>query len=151
MTLGEALSKRARIAQQMNDLRGRIKNNSLVQEDQKPVEDPNELLSEYEALSREFQELVKKITYANANAEIGDEKLLDLLQERECLIRIRNIYTLAATSASPGSDRYRYMRSEIAMIPAVDVAEMRRREESLTKQIIILDAQIQKKNWQIEI
>lgn len=151
MKLGQALSRRAKISARLNDIRGRIVQNALLQEGQKPVESPGDLLKQFEELSGEFQELVEKINVANTTAKVGDQSILELLQRREHLIRVRNMIGTAASAASPGGDRYRYMRSEIAMVPALDVQSLRQREDSLTEEINAIDAQIQEINWQVEV
>jgi len=151
MKLGAALSQRAKLAQRLNDLKGRIKANCLVQEGQQATEDPALLISEYSIASADFRDLVEKIALTNAATMVGERTLLALLQDRESLIRMRNLYGTTADSATPSSDRYRYMRSELAHTSTVDVAEMRRLEDSLNTQIAELDSLIQQTNWETDI
>ncbi|WP_154408098.1 DIP1984 family protein [Anaerovibrio slackiae] len=46
MKLAEALQERADIQKRLSQLRGRLLNNAKVQEGEKPVENPAELLQE---------------------------------------------------------------------------------------------------------
>ena len=47
MKLAEALSERADIQKRIQQLRSRLRRNALVQEGEKPAEDPHALLEEY--------------------------------------------------------------------------------------------------------
>lgn len=151
MRLGAALSQRAKLAQRMNDLKGRIKTNVLVQEGTTPSEDPHALIADYVNTSARFRVLVQRIAEANASTMIAGRSLLAMLQEREQLIRLRNLYGMAADSATPGIDRYRYMRTELAYTTTVDVAELRRQEDDLNQQVRIIDELIQQTNWETDI
>lgn len=151
MTIGEALSLRARQAQKLNDLRGRIKQNALVQEGTDPAEDAVALMEDYLTTSGEHRHMLTRIALTNVATEIDGVKLIALLQEREEMIRARNMFNLAANSATSGGDMYRYTRTELKTIPCVNVAELRVKEEDLTEQIRVLDAQIQQVNWATDL
>lgn len=151
MNLGEALTLRARQAQRMNDLKGRIKASAVVQEGDDPPEDANNLIAAYIETSLEHKNLMIRITATNASKMVEEgQTLAQLLQEREALIRERNLYSVVADSASPG-ERFRYMRSEIKMVPKVDIAELRGLEEQLIEDIRQLDVKIQTINWTTEL
>lgn len=151
MNLGEALSVRARLAQRLNDLKGRIKANAVAQEGDEPAENAAELMAAYLASSKELAALMVKITKTNASTVVLDKNLTDLLQDREELIRERNLYGSTADTATPNSDRYRYMRNEVKFVSFVDVADLRKKEEECNERVHILDAIIQKINWQTEL
>lgn len=135
----------------MNDLKGRIKTNVLVQEGTTPSEDPHALIADYEDASIRFRVLVQRIAETNASTMVAGRSLLSILQEREQLIRMRNLFGMAADSATPGVDRYRYMRTELAYTTTVDVAEFRRAEDDLNRQVGALDELIQQANWETDI
>jgi uncharacterized protein DUF6847 len=148
MKLGEALTLRARQAQRLNDLHGRIKASALVQEGDEPAENCKFLIGEYEGLSEEHADLVRRIQVSNVTTTCDDGKsILDHLMRRDVLVKHRNIARAAAQAASPGNDRYRYMRSEIKMVPTVDVAELHQEADDIEKEIRVVDALIQKANW----
>jgi hypothetical protein len=151
MKLGEALTLRARQANQLNDLQGRIKASALTQEDVAPPEDPVELIEEYLNLSAVHSNLIANITATNSATLIDDAPIANLLQAREALIRARNIHGIAARAGSPSMDSYRYMRSELKYVSAVDVAGLRRVEAELSAQVTALDARIQQANWETDL
>lgn len=152
MKMGEALSLRARQAQQLDDLRGRIRANALVQEGEEPSENPDQLLQEFADLSREHSALLERIAQTNANSDVGGRTLLSLLHERESLRRERNITEAAAVSGTPNArDSYRYMRSEIRTVSKVNVAALRRRAQEIDEVIRKIDVIIQDANWKIDL
>ena len=55
MKLAEALQERADLNKKISDLRGRLNQNSLVQEGEIPNEDPNVLMQELEAAIARLQ------------------------------------------------------------------------------------------------
>ena len=61
MKLAEALQERADLNKKISDLRGRLNQNSLVQEGEIPNEDPKVLMQELEAAIARFQQLIKDI------------------------------------------------------------------------------------------
>lgn len=152
MKLGEALSLRARKAQQLDDLRRRLKALALVQEGQEPAEDPAELVEEFETVSDEHAGLVERIARTNAAAEATNgDNMLTLLQEREKITRKRNLHHMLAEAASPGRDAFRFMRSEITFLPAVDVREHRKTVEEMDAALRTLDTVLQESNWKIDL
>lgn len=151
MTLGEALSLRAKQAQKLNDLRGRIKANAITQEGEVPAENADVLIAEYTVLSTIHSALLVQIASTNAATSVDGKTLVQMLQQREDLIRERNIYGSTADAATPNSGGYRYMRSELRYVAQVDVADLRRKEEETGEEVRALDAQIQHANWQTEL
>lgn len=152
MKLGEALTLRARQAQRLNDLQGRIKAAAMVQEGDAPTEDCGALLTDYVDLSAEHASLNEAIGRTNYLTEVEDGKTLaSLIQDREKLIRHRNILRLACASASPTSSQYRYMRSEVKLVPQVSVSDLREEEETIQTEANALDAKIQAINWSTDL
>lgn len=155
MKLGEALTVRARQASKLNDLQGRIKASVLVQEDTQPPENAESLLAEYLELSEDHERLVTAIQETNADTVMPYDgeicSLLDLLQQREGMIRERNIYGIAARAATPSMDVFRYSRSEIKQVAVINVGEYREKEDQVTRLITALDARIQQANWETDL
>jgi hypothetical protein len=156
MKLGEALSKRALQAQQLNDLRGRITANALVQEGTEAQEDPGSLIAEYTGLSQEHGALVRRINLTNTHERVSNgngsgELLVDLLTRREHLRRVKNTLEAVATAAVPGRDVYRYMRTELQYVAKIDVPSAHREIGDVTENIRALDARIQQANWEIDL
>lgn len=151
MKLGEALSLRARQAQKLNDLRGRVKQNAVSQEGTTPAEPIVGLMSEYLEVSEEHRHLLVRIAMTNVSTDVDGVSLLALLQSREALIRERNLYNLAAAAGTLSDSSYRYMRSELKYESQVDVGSFRQHEDDLNEQIRQLDAQIQAVNWATDL
>jgi hypothetical protein len=151
MKLGEALTLRARQAQKLNDLSSRIKGCAVSQEGSPPPEDPNKLIDEYLDLSREHSVLIANITATNASTIVDGVPLINTLQAREALIRARNIHGMAARAGSPGTDNFRWMRTELKYVSAVSVADLRAAEEELAQKVTALDARIQQANWENDL
>lgn len=154
MKLGEALSLRARQAQQLNNLRARIKANVLVQEGEEAAEAPLPLIEEFERVSDEHAKLVQRIVRTNIEyAAVNDDNMLDLLHHRETLRRKRNLHEMVANSATP-SDRsnvFRYSRSEIRFVPNVAVNHHREVVEELDQAIRRIDSILQESNWKLDL
>ena len=152
MKLGEALTQRARQAQKLNDLQERIKAAVLVQEGDDSQENADELIAEYVQVSNEHAVLVSRIAVTNAENGDGEGTLLEHLHVREALIRERNIYRTAATAANPSKNMlFRYSRTEVKIVPTIDIQALRKKEAELEKKISALDARIQKLNWDTEL
>lgn len=146
MMLGEALTLRARQAQAMNDLSGRIRSSAVAQEGDNPPEDVRKLIDEYLALSSEHAVLVRRIVQTNLHTmtDDGTTRLIELLQDREILIRSRNLYGQVARAAAPA---VRYGRLEVKFVPQISVEEVRGKERELSRLVNERDMQIQKLNW----
>lgn len=153
MKLGEALSLRARQAQQLDDLRGRILSNVLVQEGEVAAENAEQLIIAFEVLSDEHQLLVQQII--RTNIEASDEEgyhPIEHLHRRESLRRKRAIHHQAATGATPGrTERFRYTRSELKSVSQINVSAHRASVATLDEEIRVLDAKIQEGNWKIDL
>ncbi|WP_433346325.1 DIP1984 family protein [Micromonospora sp. CA-111912] len=57
----------------------------------------------------------------------------------------------ADAAAGEGQRGYRQLRSELKMIPALPVAELRRQADDLARQIREVDTLIQRMNWEVEL
>lgn len=87
MKLAEALSERADIQKRMQQLCARLRRNALVQEGEKPAEDPHALLEEYGRLCERYEELIRRTNLTNAATTDGGETLTALLARPGCAHR----------------------------------------------------------------
>jgi hypothetical protein len=132
-------------------MRGRLQKSALVQEDESPPEDPQELLDEMERLVSELERYVRRINRTNLSATLadGETTLTDALARRDAMT-LR--YGLLKTLVSTASDRLpRYGRAEIRILPAVEIGPLRRRMDELARQRRELDTAIQQANWAIDL
>ncbi len=70
MKLAEALQERADINRRIAQLRDRLGNNALVQEGERPAEDPAMLKQELDAAVSRLQWLMARINLTNARVEV---------------------------------------------------------------------------------
>jgi hypothetical protein len=143
---------RARQAAAMNDLLIRIRQSVLVQEGDNPPEEPWKLIDEYCELSGEHATLITRIMQTNLNTiiyhETDGDRIIDLLQEREVLVRERNMYRQAVQWASGHA---RFGRQEIKYVPQINIGEVRQKERNVTREITDLDVRIQSINWSTDL
>jgi len=144
MKLGEALTLRARQSQKLNDFRGRIASNVLVQEGDEPSEDVESLLAHHNTLSAEHAALIMAINTANVN-----EAILDMIVTRDHLRR--KLSALRAVVSGATTTPFSYSRTEIKWTPLVDVALYQGMIEDTESEINVLDVKLQEVNWQVEL
>jgi len=150
MKLANALAERADLQTRISQLQGRLSNNALVQEGEKPAEDPNELLRELDEDFRRLEWLISRINRTNAavRTESGDT-ISDLLARRDCLTSrvgaLRNFLTAASTMVRRGTV------GEIKIRSTVNVRELQKQADALSKELRELDTAIQEKNWTTDL
>ena len=72
MILAEALANRADVQRRLEQMRGRLAGSALVQEDERPPEEPEELLQETERLLAELEDYIGRINRTNLEATLPD-------------------------------------------------------------------------------
>ncbi|MCZ7440383.1 DIP1984 family protein [Micromonospora sp. WMMC241] len=152
MKLAEALALRADAARRVEQLRSRITASARYQEGEAPAEDAPALLTEVGAALGELESLIRRINRTNAVTEVDGGTLTDALARRDVLRMRHSVVTSAADAAAGEGQRgYRQLRSELKMIPALPVAELRRQADDLARQVREVDTLIQRTNWEIEL
>jgi hypothetical protein len=150
MRLAEALAERADAQRRLAQLKQRVMLSARFQEGEEPPEDPRELLAEADRIAGQLQDLIERINRTNATTPFeGGGSLTDALARRDVLSIQRDLYAEAAQAASVRQDGY--SRSEVKFVTALDVPELRRRADGLSKDYRELDARIQAKNWEIDL
>lgn len=150
MKLAEALIERKATKTAMEELKARIYRNALVQEGERPSEDPLALLAELERAVDAFCALVAAVNRANGAARLPDGTPLgEALIRRDMLRYLHLVYGNLADKATPGQSRY--SNREIKLVPAVDVGAVRRRADEFAKACRRLDAGVQSSNWLVEL
>jgi hypothetical protein len=150
MKLAEALVLRADAQKKLAQLRQRLALSARHQEGERPPEDPRTLLQEVERLTAELEDLIRRINRTNSRTEFEDGlSMSDALARRDVLSLRRSIYAEAAQAASVRHDRY--SRSEVKFVAAMDVAELQREVDRLSKEYRELDARIQGRNWDVDV
>ena len=150
MKLAEALANRADVQRRLEQMRGRLSQSALVQENERPPEDPEELLREMERLLAELEGYVERVNRTNLAATLPDGTTLTAALARRDVLGLR--YGLLNGLVGAASERVsRYGRAEIRILPTVDIAPLRRRMDEAAKERRELDVAIQSVNWTTEL
>lgn len=156
MKLAEALAQRADAVRRVEQLRARVIGSARFQEGESPAEDAGQLLVEAGVVLDELESLIRRINRTNSAAVIGDgggETLTDALARRDVL-RLRHAVVTAAADAAAGRDQRgmaRQLRSELKMLSALPVGELRAQADVLAREIREVDVRIQRANWEIDL
>ena len=75
MKLAQALQERADLNTRIRQLTSRLTNNALVQEGEKPAEDPAKLLKELNECVDRLEELIGRINLTNARTAVDGRSL----------------------------------------------------------------------------
>ncbi|RLK24222.1 hypothetical protein DER29_2120 [Micromonospora sp. M71_S20] len=152
MKLAEALALRADAARRAEQLRARIAASARYQEGEAPAEDASALLVEAGEVLGELESLIRRINRTNAATVVEGGTLTDALARRDVLRMRHSVVTSAADAAAGEGQRgYRQLRSELKMVPALPVAELRRRADDLARQVREVDTLIQRTNWEVDL
>jgi hypothetical protein len=152
--LAEALSLRADAVRRIERLRGRIVSNARFQEGEDPAEDAAVLLAEADEALDDYENLMRRINRTNAASPMGtDGTLTDALARRDALRARHSVITSAADAAAGASQPgyARQLRSELKMLSALPVAQLRARADDLARELRELDVRIQRSNWEVDL
>jgi hypothetical protein len=152
MKLAEALALRADAARRAEQLRARITASARFQEGEAPAEDAGALLAEAGQVLGELESLIRRINRTNAATSVEGGTLTDALARRDVLRLRHGVVTSAANAAAGEGQRgFRQLRSELKMIPALPVAELRGQADDLARQLREVDTEIQRTNWEADL
>ncbi len=149
MKLAEALQERSDLNTRIAELRNRLSNNALVQEGEKPAEDPLELLKELDDCCVRLEELMSRINLTNQKVESEGKTITEMIAHRDALKIQVEIYRTLIESAS--SNTRRTTRTEIKILSTVDVRKLQKKADALSKEIRETDNKIQELNWTSEL
>lgn len=149
MKLAEALSLRAEMKTKIGQLALRLNQNAKVQEGEKPAENPYTLIEELENVSGEMEKLIKNINYTNCMTVENGVSLTDMIAEKDVLKK--KIAVIRTFLARSGEVIDRYSNKEIKIHSTVDVAELQKKVDSMSKQLRELDMNIQRINWTVDL
>lgn len=149
MKIAEALQERADLNRRIEQLRHRLSMNATVQEGEKPAEDPNELIKELDACAARLEELMARINLTNAKTVIEGKTLTELIAKRDALTVKLNAYRDLVSGASNVVSRA--TRSEIKILPAVNVKKLQKQVDDMSKELRLTDNAIQQANWVNEL
>ncbi|MDO5435715.1 MAG: DIP1984 family protein [Clostridia bacterium] len=149
MKLAEALQERADLQRNIENLRERLENVMLVQEGEKPVEDPAELLTNLEEAVSRLEYLIAAINHTNDSTVIREMTLTQIIAKKDTLNLKLSVYKGLVAEAGCNTNRAR--GTEIKVLPTVNVALMQKKADGIAKEIRLLDNLLQETNWTCEL
>jgi hypothetical protein len=148
--LAEALILRADCQKRFEQLKQRVIRSAKVQEGDEPPENPRELLAEAEKVAEQLSDLIRRINRTNSTTEFQPGLMLsDALAERDALALRRGVYSDLAQAASV--TQAVYSKSEVRFKSTVNVAEIQKLVDELSKAYREMDARIQETNWRTDL
>ena len=149
MKLAEALLSRKDLQTRQEELRARLVRNAKVQEGEQPAEDPAQLLAELDQVTAQLETLVTRINLTNAAVRCEGKTLTELLAHREALMQQVSILNSLMEAAS--STVMRGSRMEVKVLSTVNVVQLRKQTDALSKELRSCDTGIQSMNWTTEL
>ena len=149
MKLAEALQERADLNRRIEQLRYRLNNNVLVQEGEKPLEDPAALLEELESSFTRLEWLIARINLTNCAVKVEGRSLTELIARRDVLSLRAEAYRRLVEEASQNT--HRATRTEIKILPAVDVPALQKLADDASRDLRLLDNTLQDTNWTADL
>ena len=92
MKLAEALQERADLNRKIDQLKARLNNNVLVQDGEKPVEEPELLKQELDAAIARLSYLITQINLTNCATKVDGQTLTDLIAQKDALALKIHLY-----------------------------------------------------------
>jgi len=154
MKLAEALAERADASRRVEQLRSRIVSNARYQEGEEPTEDASALLAEVGDVLDHLELLIRRINRTNASTPFAAGMTLTDGLARRDVLRLRHSVLTGAADAAAGREHggyVRQLRSELRMLSALPVAELRSQADQVARELRELDVRIQQANWEVEL
>lgn len=149
MKLAEALQERADLKRNITGLRERLQRAALVQEGEKPAEDPKELLRALDECLDRMEYLAAAINHSNDRIEAGGMTLTQLIAKKDTLLLKLAAYKGLIREAGESTGRAR--GTEIRILPTVKAAELQAAADRMSREIRGLDNLLQETNWTKEL
>ena len=154
MLLGEALAERASKRKQLEQVEARAASVARYQEGEQPAENAEELLEKGRRLIGELRQLARRINRTNSATELDPGfTLTDALALRDSYAAQFKLVT-AVADAGAGGDGIgwaRQLRSELQLVSAVQVPDLRAEADQIAESRRRLDVRIQQAGWSAEL
>ncbi len=149
MKLAEALQERADLNRRVQQLKVRLQNNAIVQQGEKPAEDPKALVKELDGCVNNLETLISRINLTNCETKVDGKSLTQLIAHRDALtLKIGAYRSLADAASQTGT---RASRTEIKLLSTVSVQELQKQIDDMSRELRLLDNSIQAANWSTEL
>ena len=149
MKLAEALQERADLNKKIQQLQVRIHNNVLVQEGEKSLEDPQNLMKELDLALTRIEKLMADINLTNCQTEIDGKTLTELISKKDALSLKLSSYRNIAAEANQNTRRAR--NTEIKIKSQVKVSQIQKVADDIAAEIRKTDNLLQETNWTTEL
>ena len=149
MKLAEALNQRADLQKRIAQLRERLANNVKVQEGDEPAENPEDLFRELEGSLKQLKDMIVSINRTNQETLWEGRTLTEMIAEKDVLSMHLSTLRAVLDAANVRSDRY--SRNEIKFIRTVDVNDLQKKVDDLSKGLRELDSKLQQANWMTDL
>ncbi len=149
MKLAEALQERADLNRRIQQLRTRLQNNAIVQEGEKPAEDPKALVKELDGCVDSLETLIARINLTNCQTVVEGRSLTQMIARRDALtLKLGAYRDLAGAASQTGT---RASRLEIKLLSTVNVQDLQKQIDGMARDLRLLDNSIQAANWTTEL
>ena len=149
MKLAEALQLRSDLNKQIDMLQRRINNNIIIQEGDRPAEDPKELINQLNDCLNKLSELIAKINLTNCKTIVNGKSLTELIAEKDILMIKINAYRDIVSRASNIVNRM--TRTEIRFMSTVNAREIQKEVDEMSASLRRLENTIQQTNWTTDL
>lgn len=149
MKLAVALQERADLNIKIGDLKARINRNVLVQEGEKPTEDPKDLKKELDTCINRLEYLIAAINKTNCETKVDGKSITELLARKDVLEVKSAAYRDIVYVGSSNTDRAR--NTEIKIVSVINVKAWQKETDEIAKEIRLIDNKIQGTNWTTEL
>ena len=149
MIIAEALQERADLNSKISSIRERLADNIIVQDGDKPVEDPNDLRSQLEKAIERLAYIMYKINTTNCMTVVEGRSLTEIIAEKDALKLSCLVYKASMRNA--GSITRRVRASDIRLVQTIDIIEWQRKIDEISGRIRELDTILQKTNWIVDL
>ena len=149
MKLAEALQERADLNRKIEELRRRLANVILVQEGEKPVEDPAALLEELNTALERLEYLMAAINLTNCRTKANGMTLTALIARKDALMVKLSSYRDLVYSAAQNTNRAR--GTEIKVKSLLKAGDLQKVADQIAKEVRELDNLLQETNWKTKL
>lgn len=150
MKLAEALSIRGDLQKRIDQMGSRLNAACRVQEGDEPAEMAEDILRELQECLAQVEDLVIKINKTNQCTVLPDGMTITAkIAHRDMLKKHCGIIQSLLNNLTQRSDRF--SRNEIKFVTTVDVRELRKKGDALSKALRETDMEIQAANWSVDI
>ena len=149
MKLAEALNLRADLQKKVAQIKERLSQNVKVQEGDEPAEAPEGLFAELDATLSQLEDLIVRINRTNQETVWEGQTLTEMIAAKDILSMHLSVLRSSLEATNIRNDRY--TRNEIKFVRTIDVTELQKRVDSLSKRIREMDSRLQQANWTVDL